>query len=352
MVLQHNISSNLYQFQGNLTVQSSEDDPGALVTSITQMTRCSVWDAINSDLRQVFHQQGHSYWENVVLRSPMVDMHVSGRWEESVTNFYRKQFDLHSRAEPLLPSATLNLEYSDSSRFMHRLKLPFLSATYELAIQLRQGSYLPQEIIITFQDHFLTNRTQPILQWMLLDDGLGTGRVRIKSQSHFQIMFTDMAGYVKQVSPHETNRERPVFQPSHPTGLGCGAGGISRPPAPGQPTLVADPGRHERRGSCRAVILPVVLVELKRVRKIHGWIRSESSELYCYCPLSIVRPKVIHPPDLELGERLLRTGSLVHFENVETDRLGERAAFADSNNISEGDVPAREDVDQLVKQIT
>lgn len=47
---------------------------------------------------------------------------------------------------------------------------------------------------------------------------------------------------------------------------------------------------------------------------------------------------------LEFVERLPRAGSLDHLDNVEADRLAQRAALSDSDGVSQCDVTEREEL--------
>lgn len=165
--LRHNVSSALYRFEGNMTVdlKPSDSEP-QIVTEITQKVRTSSLErAIHLDLRQIFHQFGHWNWETVVLKSGLFDMHVSGHWNHTILQLYRKRFQIHSHDEDYLPSLNLEINYSDSLRFHHIFSFPFLACSYGFLIEFTDpSSFVPARVQILFRDEFQRNYSQSILQ--------------------------------------------------------------------------------------------------------------------------------------------------------------------------------------------
>ncbi|XP_046438807.1 uncharacterized protein LOC124190251 isoform X1 [Daphnia pulex] len=165
--LRHNVSSALYRFEGNMTVdlKPSDSEP-QIVTEITQKVRTSSLErAIHLDLRQIFHQFGHWNWETVVLKSGLFDMHVSGHWNHTILQLYRKRFQIHSHDEDYLPSLNVEINYSDSLRFHHIFSFPFLACSYGFLIEFTDpSSFVPARVQILFRDEFQTNYSQSILQ--------------------------------------------------------------------------------------------------------------------------------------------------------------------------------------------
>lgn len=86
--LKHNITSPLYTFQGNMTVDMPGSD-GQVITNILQKVNSPLSDWFRQDLRQVFHQSGPYNWETCLIRSGLADLHVSARWNGSVLDYYR-----------------------------------------------------------------------------------------------------------------------------------------------------------------------------------------------------------------------------------------------------------------------
>lgn len=166
-LLRHNISSALYRFEGNMTidVESTDSDP-EIITKITQKIRTSSLERpLRLDLQQIFHQSGYWTWETVVLRSGLFDMHVSGHWNDTIFQHYRKLFQIHSHDEDCLPSLNLEFDYSDRRRFYHQISYPFLACSYGLLVQLSESfTFIPAEVRILYRDEFETNHSRSILQ--------------------------------------------------------------------------------------------------------------------------------------------------------------------------------------------
>ncbi|KAI9556574.1 hypothetical protein GHT06_016364 [Daphnia sinensis] len=168
--LRHNISSALYRFEGNMTIDvKPTDSVPEIVTKITQKIHTpSLERPLRLDLQQIFHQSGYWTWETVVLRSGLFDMHVSGHWNDTILQHYRKLFQIHSHDEDCLPSVNVKLDYSGRRRFYHRMSYPFLACTYGLLVQLSESSgFVPAEVKILYQDEFKTNHSRSILQLKL-----------------------------------------------------------------------------------------------------------------------------------------------------------------------------------------
>ena len=170
--LRHNVSSALYRFEGNMTVdvRPSNSEP-QIVTEITQKVRTSSLErAIYLDLRQIFHKSGHWNWETVVLKSGLFDMHVSGHWNHTILQLYRKRFQIHSHDEEYLPSLNFEINYSDSLRFHHLISFPFLACSYGFLIEfINPSSFVPAHVQILFNNEFQTNLSRSILQLNLYE---------------------------------------------------------------------------------------------------------------------------------------------------------------------------------------
>ena len=173
--LRHNISSTLYRFEGNMTVELEPlGSDLAIVTEINQKIETSLKRPFYQDLRQIFHQIGHWNWETVVMKSGLFDMHVSGHWNHTVFDLYGKRFQFQSHDESYLPSLNLAIDYSDRLSFHHIFSFPFLARTYNLFIDFSNpSSFLPAQIQILFRDEFKTNFSRNIMQLNLLkEDGV------------------------------------------------------------------------------------------------------------------------------------------------------------------------------------
>ncbi|XP_059350999.1 uncharacterized protein LOC130694286 isoform X2 [Daphnia carinata] len=169
-MLRHNISSALYRFEGNMSIDvEPTDSHPEIITKITQKIRTSSLERpLRLDLQQIFHESGYWTWETVVLRSGLFDMHVSGHWNDTVLQHYRKLFQIHSHDEDCLPSMNLELDYSDRRRFYHQISYPFLACSYGLLVQLSDTSrFLPAEVKILYRDEFKANHSRSILQLKL-----------------------------------------------------------------------------------------------------------------------------------------------------------------------------------------
>ena len=157
--LRHNITSELYQFEGNLTVDLQST--GEVITAIHQKAASSLSRLFYLELKQIFHQMITSFWETVVMKTDLVNMHVTGRWEQSIFNFYRKQFVFHSLIEELLPSITINLQYSNSRQFLHEILFPFLARKLIILVDWHDEF---QRLSLSDLDLFLSNETTNILE--------------------------------------------------------------------------------------------------------------------------------------------------------------------------------------------
>jgi hypothetical protein len=170
--LRHNVSSALYRFEGNMTVdlKPSDSEP-QIVTKITQKVRTSSFQrAIRLDLQQIFHNCGHWNWETVVLKSGLFDMHVSAHWNHSILQLYRKRFQIHSHDEEYLPSLNFEIDYSDYRRFYHLISCPFLARSYDLLIEFSDPSMcVPTNVQICFRDEFQTNYSRSIFKLNLYE---------------------------------------------------------------------------------------------------------------------------------------------------------------------------------------
>lgn len=169
-ILRHNVSSALYCFEGNMTidVEPTDSEPD-IVTKITQKIRTSSLERpLRLDLQQIFHQSGHWTWETVVLRSGLFDMHVSGHWNDTIFHRYRKLFQIHSHDQDCLPSINFEVNYSDRLRFYHQVSYPFLACSYGLLVQFSDPSSLvPAEVKVLYRDEFKTNHSWSIFQLKL-----------------------------------------------------------------------------------------------------------------------------------------------------------------------------------------
>lgn len=163
--LRHNISSALYRFEGNMTVdlEPLSDSEPAVVTQISQKIRTSLERPMYLDLQQIFHKSGEWYWETVVMKSGLLNMHVNGLWNHSVLDLYKKQFHFHSHDEECFPSLNLAINYSDRLRFHHHAVFPFLARSYEILIEFTNPtSFFPMDFNILFRDEFKTNVSRSI----------------------------------------------------------------------------------------------------------------------------------------------------------------------------------------------
>lgn len=173
--LRHNISSALYSFEGNMTIELEPlGSELAVITEITQKVRSALKHPLYQDLRQIFQKTGHWNWETVVMKSGLFDMHVSGHWNYSIFDLYGKRFQFRSHDENYLPSLNLEISYSDRRSFHHVFSLPFLARTYSLLIDFNNSSsFFPVQIQILFRDEFKTNYSRNIVELSLLkEDGV------------------------------------------------------------------------------------------------------------------------------------------------------------------------------------
>lgn len=164
--LRHNISSALYHFEGNMTVdvEPNPDSEPAIITQITQKIRTPLERPIHLDLQQIFHKCGEWSWETVVLKSGCLNMHVNGLWNHSIFDLYKKRFEFHSHDEDYFPSVNLAINYFDRLRFHHHVVFPFLARSYEILIEFANSSFFPMNFNILFRDEFKTNFSRSIVQ--------------------------------------------------------------------------------------------------------------------------------------------------------------------------------------------
>jgi len=208
--LRHNVSSELYRMESNLTVD--RDSTGAIMTEIQQKANSPLGKLFNLDLKQIFHQLGSSFWETVVMTSGLVDMHVSARWEHSILEFYRKRFTFHSHSEDLLPSTIITVEYSDCRRFRHEVLLPFLARKYVLLIEFQDlHSYQPVHFSLSDQNQFLSNETGNTLEIDLFKTEVPN--IVIVSQENLNQFLVQLANQSKKVTEHLLSISKDVEHP-------------------------------------------------------------------------------------------------------------------------------------------
>ena len=138
-----------------MTVDQGENS--AIVTEIFQKVHSPVAEGFFSDLRQIFHQSGPWNWEAVVMKSGFLDLYVTGKWNNSIFDYYRKRFQIHSLIEDSFPSFTLILDYTNRIRFYHHLHFPLLARAYTFNLDLTPISLLPILLQISMQDEFVSN---------------------------------------------------------------------------------------------------------------------------------------------------------------------------------------------------
>lgn len=163
--LRHNITSPLYNFEGNMTVHLStiQNFDAAAVTEITQRVHTPLGKNLRLDLKQIFQQCGHWNWETVVMKSGLLDMYVSSQWNHSIFDYYRKRFHFHSHDEELLSSFDLTINYSKRLLFEHHILLPFLARSYDVVIKYsNEESLFPDYGELLFRDEFQTNVSRSI----------------------------------------------------------------------------------------------------------------------------------------------------------------------------------------------
>jgi len=139
-----------------------KDKNSAVVTEIWQKVHSSVAAGFFMNLRQIFHQSGFWNWETVVMTSGLVDMYVSGHWNNSVLDYYRKRFQFNSHAEETIPSFSLTLEYTNRLHFYHHFQFPFLALAYGVNLDLTPYSLLPVNLQVSMHDEFISNNSHPI----------------------------------------------------------------------------------------------------------------------------------------------------------------------------------------------
>lgn len=194
--LRHNITSELYHFESNLTIDCHPK--GEIVTMIHQKAASSLSQLFYLELKQIFHQMATSFWETVVMKTGLVDMHVTGSWEQSIFHFYRKQFVFHSLIEDLLPSTTINLRYSDSHEFLHEILFPFLARKLVLLVDW-QDSF--QRLSLSDQNLFLSNETTNILE-MLMFRREQCQVVKLVSDAKFEDFLSQITNHLRKIHKH------------------------------------------------------------------------------------------------------------------------------------------------------
>lgn len=171
--IRHNISSALYWFEGNMTVDVDSQSgmtPAAVITQISQKVRTLVDKEIYVDLQQIFHKSGDWNWETVVMKSGLFNMHVNGLWNRSLLHLYEKRFQFNSIDEAYVPSFNIDISYADNLRFFHRITIPFMARSYDVVIELSNPNLLfPMVFKILFRDEFKTNYSQTIAQLELFN---------------------------------------------------------------------------------------------------------------------------------------------------------------------------------------
>ena len=204
--LRHNISSSLYLFEGNMTVHvkpSPNLDP-VIITEITQTIRTPLSTNLRLDLKQIFNQCGHWSWETVVMKSGLFDMHVNGKWNYSVLDYYRKRFHFHSHDEDSFTSFDLILKYSKRVLFVHQIFLPFLARSYDISIQYpNEVAFFPDRFEIRFRDEFESNISRSIgLLTILREEELWT----LKTSSEWPEVQLILSGVNQQIKKvNQTN---------------------------------------------------------------------------------------------------------------------------------------------------
>jgi len=139
-----------------------KDKNSAVVTEIWQKVNSPLAKGLFMDLRQIFHQSGFWNWETVVMKSGLVDMHVSGQWNNSVLDYYRKRFQFHSHTEESIPSFSLTLECNNRLHFHNHFHFPFLALAYGVTLNLTPYSLLPINLQVSMHDEFISNFSYPI----------------------------------------------------------------------------------------------------------------------------------------------------------------------------------------------
>lgn len=168
--LRHNLSSKLYYFEGNMTVDEENTLSGpSIITHIWQKIRTPISDSFMLDLEQIINQTGTWSWETTVMRSGFMDMHVSAQWDGSFLDYYSKRFQFKSYLEDLMPSFNLLFSYSDRMFFYHRFEVPFEAFAYEVMIKrLSSNALIPVEMHFLSQDEFKTNTSLPMASLYIL----------------------------------------------------------------------------------------------------------------------------------------------------------------------------------------
>ena len=184
--------------ESNMTVVS--DGSNEVVTKINQKAHSSVSEFFDLDLKQIFHQSGESCWETVVMKSDIVDMHVTGRWEKSILEYYRKKFVFYSHTEDLLPSMIIVLEYTDVLRFRHEIEFLFLAQKYLLLINRKDSNAIfPMDIELWGMDQFKTNVTHKVMEVVISTNDANGYSVKIDTTSAFSRIQDAIFNYVRKV---------------------------------------------------------------------------------------------------------------------------------------------------------
>ena len=163
-----------------------KDKNSAVVTEIWQKVNSPVAKGLFMDLHQIFHQSGFWNWETVVMKSGLVDMHVSGHWNNSVLDYYRKRFQFHSHTEESIPSFSLTLEYHNRLHFHNHFHFPFLALAYGVTLNLTPYSLLPIDLQVSMHDEFISNFSYPISKVRFYQNN-GTFNFEIDSNAEMHV---------------------------------------------------------------------------------------------------------------------------------------------------------------------
>ena len=191
--LRHKISSEFFGFEGNMTVFQGPES-GSIVTEIFQRTASQLWPFLNSDLHQIFHQLPDFSWETVVMRSGLMDMHVTGKWATSIWEYYRKLFQFRSHWQ-FLPSLNVRLDYSNKRQFFHEFHFLLIAKKLQILAEVSDSDIIfPVKISASFQDEFRSNVSHKIMEIVVS-----------KTDYFFRVDFNARDQFwevVKQVSQH------------------------------------------------------------------------------------------------------------------------------------------------------
>lgn len=199
--LRHNVSSQLYSFEGNMTIEKEKtSSESSIITRIWQKIESPLSSTFKLDLEQIVNQTETWSWETTLMHSGLMDMHVSALWNGSILDYYSKKFQFKSYNEDLVPSLNILFSYFDRLEFQHRFEFPFKASAFELWIKrISSNSMFPLDVQILCQDGLKTNVSLPVAS-LFITKRNEYFDARFSSKPQFKQSLTGLIDFAHKVS--------------------------------------------------------------------------------------------------------------------------------------------------------